>query len=313
MNTIGNRLRFTSFGESHGVAVGGVLDGFPSGVSINFDFVKSELGRRRGAAEKGSTTRQETDEVEWLSGLLDGVTLGTPIAFALHNIDCRSVDYDMLRSCYRPGHADYTYQARYGVRDFRGGGRASARETAARVVAGALSKQWLMEQRGISVVSSYRLGGSQTGNVGGVVSCTIQGVRAGVGSPVFGKLNALLSAAEMTIPSAIGFEMGAGFESIHMSGKQFADAWEQRSDVATVGTVTNHCGGIQGGISNGMPIEFRVAFHPVTTQPDGMDCLTDKGEIQRVVSGGRHDLCQVPRACVIVEAMAAMVLMDCLL
>jgi len=236
--------------------------------------------------------------------LKDGITLGTPIAFSIHNVDAHSDDYAKLEHCFRPGHADYTYYNKYGIRDHRGGGRASARETVARVVAGTIAKQLLSPI--IICAEVDELGDGQTR--GGIIKCRIEGVQAGIGEPVFGKLNASLAAAMMSIPSAIGFEMGAGFAAAKMSGEEYIDRWHEDGT-----TVTNHCGGVQGGISNGMPIEFRVAFHPVVTLPEPVDCLTEDGRLETVDVGGRHDRCHVLRTPVIVESMAALCLINYIL
>lgn len=299
MNTFGNSFRITTFGESHGIAEGAVIDGCPSGIAIDFDQIYSDLARRKGP-------RNEPDKVEWLSGLLDGITTGTPLAFIIRNSDARPQDYDMLKERYRAGHADYTYQKRYSIRDHRGGGRSSARETVVRVVAGSIAKQILTAQ-GISLYTEPTPKDPSC-NTGGIVRCCINGLRAGIGSPIFGKANALLAAAMMSIPSAIGFEMGAGFAACHMTGEEYADQWN--NDFTTQ---TNHCGGIQGGITNGMPIEFRVAFHPIVTIPEGTQTITPEGTIEMIKTGGRHDRCHVPRAAVIVECMAAITLLDLIL
>lgn len=312
MNTFGSNFRFTSFGESHGVAVGGVVDGCPAGLSVDFDMIDRDLARRRGDGLSDTTARKEADKVEWLSGLLDGVTLGTPIAFAIKNGDVRSGDYENLRDCFRPGHADYTYQQRYGIRDYRGGGRASGRETAARVVAGCIAKQ-LLHQRGISIKAEAVVGGERADETsGGVVSCVIEGVPSGVGNPIFGRVNAMLASAMLSIPSAVGFEIGEGFAAARMTGREYADAWNEPSGNTPL-TATNHCGGVQGGITNGMPIVFSVAFHPVVTHTGATECLTEDGTLREVDVKGRHDRCHVLRCPVIVEAMAAMVIADLIL
>ena len=297
MNSIGTHFRLTTYGESHGLAVGGIIDGCPSRVAIDFEAIAADLRRRADGAP-----REEEDEVEWLSGLKEGVTLGTPIAFSIGNRHARPEDYARLEHLYRPGHADYTYEARYGIRDHRGGGRASARETVARVVAGAIAKQVIAP---VSIHAEVDTLGPEGDTRGGTVVCRIEGLKAGVGNPIFGKLGALLAHAMMTIPSAIGFEMGAGFAAAQMSGSEFVDRWNGDGS-----TRTNHCGGVQGGISNGMPVEFRVAFHPVVTLPSEVECLTDDGRLEPLTIGGRHDSCQVMRTPVIVEAMAALTLAD---
>lgn len=329
-NTIGSRFKLTTYGESHGLAVGGIIDGCPSNLSIDFEAVRADLARRRQGA-----ARQEEDAVEWLSGIKDGITLGTPIAFSIRNKDTHPEDYEALKDCYRPGHGDYTWQQKFGIRDHRGGGRASARETVARVVAGAVAKLVIAPVEIHAEVAE--VGPEAEGDTrGGIVSCRISGLPAGVGDPVFGKLNARLAHAMMCIPSAIGFEMGSGFAAARMKGNDYIDRWnsltptpspkERGVDTTSSDnhplpsplgeeqgvrpTSTNHCGGIQGGISNGMPVEFRVAFHPVVTLPGKVECLTESGELRMVTVGGRHDRCHVLRTPVIVEAMAALVLAD---
>jgi len=299
VNTFGQKFRLTTYGESHGLAVGGIIDGCPPGMAIDFEAVDADLSRRSSGAP-----RQEEDQVEWLSGIRDGISLGTPIAFSIHNHNARPDDYAPLEHLFRPGHADYTYQARYGVRDHRGGGRASARETVARVVAGAIAKQVITP---VSIHAEVDSLGPEGDTRGGIVSCHIEGLKAGVGNPIFGKLSALLAQAMMSIPSAIGFEMGAGFAAAEMKGSEYVDRWN-----ADGTTQSNHCGGVQGGISNGMPVEFRVAFHPVVTLPSEVECLSDEGTLVPTTIGGRHDNCQVMRAPVIVEAMAALTLADLL-
>ena len=306
MNTFGNKFRLTTYGESHGLAVGGIIDGCPSRIAIDMEAIHRDLVRRRQGA-----LRQEEDEIEWLSGLKDGITLGTPIAFTIRNKNTRSEDYDQLADCYRPGHADYTYEQTYGLRDHRGGGRASARETVARVVAGAIAKQVIAP---VEIHAEATLTGPEDVNDthGGVVSCRITSLPAGIGEPIFNKLNARLAFAMMSIPSAIGFEMGAGFAAAEMKGSEYIDRWNGGLNASNnqAITKTNHSGGIQGGISNGMPVEFRVAFHPVVTLPQPVECLTADGEMRTLQVNGRHDRCQVPRAAVVVEAMAAMTIAD---
>lgn len=303
MNTFGSKFRLTTFGESHGLAVGGIIDGCPANIIIDTEFIESELARRKGP-------RNETDKVEFLSGLLEGRTLGTPIAFCVSNHDARSTDYEALKGLFRPGHGEYTYKQRYGIHDWRGGGRSSARETVARVVAGAIAKQ-ILSTHDIQIKSSTITPNDLPDNetAGGIVACSIEKVRAGIGNPIFGKLNAQLAAAMMSIPSAIGFEMGAGFATAQMYGSQYVDQWCRTTD-GSIATKTNHCGGIQGGISNGMPITFRVAFHPIVTLPGTITCIDSEGTTRNVVVGGRHDRCQVGRASVVVEAMAALTILD---
>ena len=320
-NTFGEHFRLTTFGESHGEAVGGIIDGCPAGVAVDFAQIDSELSRRRGDGIEGSTSRKECDQVEWLSGILDGVTLGTPIAFLVRNRDTRSDDYEQLKEWQRAGHADYTYEAKYGCRDHRGGGRASARETVARVVAGAIARQ-LLAAKGITIASEAECQDSQDGarheampgTVGGTVRCSVYGLRPGVGEPVFNKLGARLAYAAMSIPSAVSFEMGAGREATAMSGNDYADRWlPDNGQQPAAATITNHCGGVQGGISNGMPVEFTVGFHPVVTQIPLTQCRNKEGKVQMIEIKGRHDRCHVPRAAVIVEAMTAITLTDFLL
>ncbi|MBR6291586.1 MAG: chorismate synthase [Bacteroidales bacterium] len=304
MNTYGTRFRLTTYGESHGLAVGAIIDGCPAGVAIDMQAIDDALTRRRQRAP-----RQEEDHIEWLSGLKDGITLGTPIAFEIRNLNTRPEDYAQLEHMFRPGHADYTYYMKHGLRDHRGGGRASARETVARVVAGTIAHQ-LMPEVDIRCSAVYGQSAGDNDTVGGTVSCRITGVQAGLGDPVYGKLNAALAAAMMSIPSAIGFEMGAGFAAADMPGSEYIDRWNNEESPLTS---TNHCGGIQGGISNGMPIEFRVAFHPVVTLPQPLECLHEDGHLETLNVGGRHDRCHVERTAVVVEAMAALCLINYML
>lgn len=301
MNTYGEIFRVTTYGESHGPAVGAVIDGCPAGMRLDMQAVDAALSRRRGGAP-----RHEEDKVEWLSGLKDGVTLGTPLAFLVRNTDMRPDDYAPLEHLFRPGHADYTYRMKYGLRDHRGGGRASARETVARVVAGAVARQLL---GGVTIETRIEesLVPPADDTVGGIVGCTVTGVPAGVGEPLFGKLGAALASAMMSIPSAIGFEMGAGFAAARMKGSEYIDHWV--ADTPGL-TATNHCGGVQGGISNGMPIEFRVAFHPVVSLPQPIACLHEDGHLDTVSIGGRHDQQHIARAAVVVEAMTALCLIN---
>lgn len=310
MNTYGELFKLTTFGESHGPAIGGVIDGCPSGIRIDMQAIDADLARRRGVGPE-TTARKEPDEVEFLSGLMDGVTLGTPIAFVIRNCDAHSADYNSLEGLFRPGHAEFAWNEKYGIIDHRGGGRASARETVARVVAGAIAKQ-ILGGHGIVISSEIDSVGELKENdtAGGIIRCICNGVPAGLGEPIFGKFNAQLAAAMMSIPSAIGFEMGLGFAAAAMTGSQFADAWNDEADNEEKPTITNHCGGIQGGISNGMPIEFRVAFHPIVTTPGELRCRDKQGNIRSVDVGGRHDRCQISRTTVIVEAMAALCLLN---
>jgi len=337
MNTIGKILTLTTFGESHGPAMGGVLDGMPAGVKIDLEALQRFVDRRRTGQTTGSSSRDEKDRVEVLSGIWQGETLGTPIGFVVRNTDARSDDYKELTSVYRPNHADFTWQAKYGIRDPRGGGRASARETVARVVAGGIALQALATM-GITIEASISSLGHHSrdakscesvGNatescvstdelerviaegdtLGGIVSCTVKGVPAGLGEPVFGKLQAQLAAAMMSIPSVHGFEYGDGFEMAAKRGSEVMDVFEKRPD-GSIGTVTNHSGGIQGGISNGEEITMRIAFKPVPTLMRPIDTVDRDGNAVTLQPCGRHDVCVVPRALPIVEAMAALVILD---
>ena len=302
MNSFGNQFRLTTFGESHSPAVGGIIDGCPAGIVIDHDFIANELRRRRegdGGAPQSLTSRHEDDQVEWLSGLMDGTTLGTPLSFIIRNKDCRPEDYEPLRHLCRPGHADYTYTEKYGIRDHRGGGRASGRETATRVVAGAIAIQ-ILQDKGIAIHSTHH---------DHEVCCTIEGVAAGIGSPLFDRLNACLAYAMLSIPSAMAFAMGDTPDAFRLSQQDYPDQWREHAGGDTL-TLTNHCGGIQGGISNGMPVVFHVGFHLPPTQPDGMLCRDSEGTLHSVAPHGRHDSCHIPRLPVIVEAMAAVTLLD---
>lgn len=347
MNSIGNLLRLTTFGESHGVAIGGVLDGYPAGVLIDEEFVRSEMVRRRPGQSTITTSRSEADEVQFLSGIFEGRSTGTPIAFTILNNNNRSADYDNLREVFRPSHADYVYDRKYGVRDHRGGGRSSARETAVRVCAGALAKLAL-KQLGIDVtaytsqVGEIALAGDYThydltlaetnpvrcpdaeaaaamerlildvkregDTVGGVVSCVVKGVPVGLGEPLYDKLSASLASAMLSINAAKGFEYGKGFAAAAGRGSQQNDIFY--NDGNGIATFTNNSGGIQGGISNGSDIYFRVAFKPVATVLMEQPTVTKDGTETTLLSRGRHDPCVVPRAVPVVEAMAALVVLD---
>ena len=347
MNSIGQLLRLTTFGESHGTAIGGVLDGFPAGVAIDEEFVRSEMLRRRPGQSAITTQRNEQDEVQFLSGVFEGRSTGTPIAFIIMNSNNRSADYDNMRDVFRPSHADYVYDLKYGIRDHRGGGRSSARETAVRVCAGALAKLAL-RQLGIEVYaytsqvgaialekdySLYDLSRTEDnavrcpdaakaaemenvikevkrkGNtVGGVVTCVAKGVPAGLGEPLYGKLSSSLAAAMMSINAVKGFEYGNGFDAVTGYGSQQNDLFY--NDSGRVATRTNNSGGIQGGISNGNDIYFRVAFKPVATLLMEQPTVTRNGEDTTLLAKGRHDPCVVPRAVPVVEAMTALVLLD---
>ncbi|MBQ6648794.1 MAG: chorismate synthase [Muribaculaceae bacterium] len=310
-NRIGNVFSLTSFGESHGPAIGGIVDGMPAGVKIDFEQVRLEMARRAPGQGGATSARQETDEVEFLSGIMDGVTLGTPIGFIIRNRDQRPADYDHLKNVYRPSHADFTYQAKYGIRDHRGGGRASARETAARVVAGALAKQ-VLAKLGITVTASQVSQVSQEipqgDTAGGIVECVIRGVEAGVGEPVFGKLSSQLAEAVMSIPAAKGFEIGLGFDFVNHHGSEVLDKFVVKD--GKIATATNFSGGIQGGISNGSDICFKVSFKPVATLMQPVEGIDSEGNAVTIEPRGRHDSCVVPRAIPVVEAMAAIVVLD---
>ena len=326
MNTIGKILTLTTFGESHGPAMGGVLDGMPAGVDIDMDALQRFVDRRRTGQTAGSSSRAEQDRVEVLSGIWQGKTLGTPIGFIVRNTDARSADYEEIARCYRPNHADYTWQAKYGIRDPRGGGRASARETVARVIAGGIAVQAL-ERLGITVEACIVQVGPHSGvtdeeqqrlageaakdgdTLGGIIECVVRGVPAGLGEPLFGKLHAQLAAAMMSIPSVHGFEYGDGFDMATRRGSEVMDEFERRED-GTIGTVTNHSGGIQGGISNGEDIVMRIAFKPVPTLMRPLPAIDCDGNPVTLQPRGRHDACVLPRALPIVEAMAALVILD---
>lgn len=351
MNTFGNIFRLTTFGESHGIALGGVIDGMPAGVKIDLGRVQEELDRRRPGQSSLVTQRNEPDRVEVLSGMLDGITTGTPIGFVIANTNQHSRDYEEMRHCWRPSHADMTYTVKYGLRDHRGGGRASARETAARVAAGAFARQ-VLEAKGITIraytqqigsiavalpYSALDLGSvydspvrcpdpqtaaqmtefiervkSAGDTVGGIVKCVIQGCPAGLGEPLFDKLQARLASAMLSIPAAKGFDYGLGFDYCGCLGSEMIDEFTVDKNGA-VTTRSNHSGGIQGGISNGADIYFRVAFKPVATMLREVNTVTDKGEPTVLRARGRHDACVLPRAVPVVEAMAAMTLLDALL
>lgn len=346
-NTFGNIFRLTSFGESHGKAIGGVIDGFPAGIPIDMDFIQQELNRRRPGQSALTTARKEADAVEFLSGIYDGVSTGCPIGFAVWNTNQHSSDYDNMKDVYRPSHADYTYTQKYGLRDHRGGGRSSARETIARVVAGALAKLAL-KQLGITVtaftaqVGAYKLDKDYTqydlsrieenpvrcpdqelakemadyiyrikgkgDTIGGVISCVIKGCPTGLGQPVFGKLHAALGNAMLSINAVKGFEYGQGFGNMELKGSQQNDLFF--NDNGKINVHTNRSGGIQGGISNGQDIYFRVAFKPVATVLMEQPTVDIHGNDTILKARGRHDPCVLPRAVPIVEAMAAMTILD---
>ena len=347
MNTIGKFFTFTSFGESHGKAIGGIVDGCPAGIELDEAFIQRELNRRRPGQSAISTPRHEEDNVEFLSGVFDGKTTGTPIAFVIWNKNQESKDYDHLKDVYRPSHADYTYQQKYGIRDPRGGGRSSARATAGWVAAGAIAKLVLKKQ-GVNITAYTSQVGhigvekayerldlsliennivrcpdaeiaekmidyidelrKEGNSIGGMVSCVAQGVPVGWGEPVFDKLQARLANAMLNINAAHGFDYGRGFEGVHLTGAEINDAFIKEGGKVT--TKTNHSGGIQGGISNGQDIYFRVLFKPVATirkKQETLDKSLNKIELE---AHGRHDPCVLPRAVPIVEAMAALTLVD---
>lgn len=322
MNTIGKILTLTTFGESHGPAMGGVIDGMPAGVSIDMDRLQCFVNRRRPGQTAGASARDEKDKVEILSGLWQGKTLGTPIGFVVRNTDARSADYEGIAACYRPNHADFTWEAKYGIRDPRGGGRASARETVARVVAGGIALQAL-QSLGITVSATIERVGkatsdfeqemasaaSQGDTLGGVISCKVCNVPVGLGEPVYGKLHAQLAAAMMSIPSVHGFEYGDGFGMASCRGSEVMDVFEKRAD-GTVGTSANHSGGIQGGISNGEDITMRIAFKPVPTLMRDVPTIDRDGNPVTLAARGRHDVCVINRALPVVESMAALVILD---
>lgn len=348
MNSFGEIYRLTSFGESHGPAIGGIIDGMPAGIRIDLDKLRYQLQRRRPGQSTLVTSRNESDDVTLLSGLHNGYTTGTPIGFTIANADNHSSDYSTIEHTYRPSHADYTYSAKYGIRDHRGGGRSSARETASRVVAGALASQALdilgikiyayTSQVGDIVLPAHythyspdeidsnpvrcpdpeiaeRMGAlikrvkSAGDTIGGVITGVIKGCPVGLGEPVFGKLHARLASAMMSINAAKGFDYGMGFNDCGCLGSEMIDQFVP-GKYGKPHTLTNHSGGIQGGISNGEDIYFRVAFKPVATLLRDVSTVDDKGNETILHARGRHDPCVLPRAVPIVEAMAAMVMLD---
>lgn len=313
MNTIGHIFRLTTFGESHGTAIGGVIDGCPSQLKLDFDFIDAELSRRKTAQSATASQRNESDKIEWLSGLLDGVTLGTPIAFIVRNEDCKPADYEAWKDVYRPSHADFAYEQKYGLRDWRGGGRASARTTLPIVVAGAIAKQ-ILKGKGIQVVAEViEMGDVQQAQkegdtVGGIVECRIIGAPAGLGNPMFGKFSAELAHAMFSLPAVKGFEVGDGFALAKMKGSEANDTFVNKDGKVT--TLTNHSGGIQGGITNGNDVVFRVAFKPIPSIAKPQQTVNRLGEPCTIAIEGRHDVCALPRAVVLVEALAALVTVD---
>lgn len=347
MNTIGKIFRVTTFGESHGMAIGGVIDGMPAGIEINLDKVQYELNRRRPGQSSIVTPRDEKDQVKILSGIFEGKTTGCPIGFIVENTNQHSYDYENIRNTFRPSHADFTYTSKYGIRDYRGGGRSSARETISRVVAGAFARQAL-EQIGIQIYAYT----SQVGNIaldndykkydcslietndvrcpdaevakkmhnliaevkndgdtiGGVITGVIKNCPIGLGEPTFGKLHAKLGEAMLSINAAKGFEYGMGFAGVSNRGSELIDNFINND--GKISTTSNHSGGIQGGISNGEDIYFRVAFKPVATILKEIETIDKDGKPTILKAKGRHDPCVLPRAVPIVEAMAAMVILD---
>ena len=341
-NTYGTIFKLSTFGESHGKAVGGVIDGCPAGVELDLEAIQRDLDRRKPGQSAIVTQRKEPDEVEFFSGIFEGKTTGTPIGFAIHNTNQKSKDYSHIKDSYRPSHADYVYEEKYGIRDYRGGGRSSARETASRVVAGAIAKQFLNPlsiNAYVSAVGNIKLEvdpstvdfaeiennpvrcpdqakaaemeayikqiRKEGDTIGGIVTCVIKNVPVGLGEPVFDKLHAELGKAMLSINAVKGFEYGSGFEGTTMKGSAHNDLFN------TDGTTkTNQSGGVQGGISNGMDIYFRVAFKPVATIMQNQETINSKGDTIAMQGKGRHDPCVVPRAVPIVEAMAALVLAD---
>lgn len=329
MNSFGNIFRLTTFGESHGKAIGGIIDGMPAGLAVDVDEIRRQLDRRRPAQNAIDSQRRESDRVEILSGVFEGYTLGTPIGFIIPNVDYRSADYEAVKHIYRPSHADFTYDMKYGRRDHRGGGRASARETACRVVGGAFARQALstmnisVHSRALSVgsinvsseadlaeaYSAIEAARKVGDTLGGVVECVVKGVPAGVGEPVFGKLQSLLAAAMMSIPTAKGFEYGMGFEGSAKRGSEVIDNFVCDGN-GGITTSSNFSGGIQGGISNGNDIVMRVAFKPIATLMKPVETIDDEGRATIFEMKGRHDSCVVFRAMPVVEAMAAMTVFD---
>ena len=341
-NTFGNFFKLTTFGESHGEAIGGIIDGCPAGVSIDLDAIENQMMRRRPGQSTIVTQRKETDTVRFLSGIFEGKTTGSPIGFIIENTNQKSADYTHIKDSYRPSHADYTFDKKYGHRDYRGGGRSSARETACRVAAGAIASQLLgaiaitgfvssvgdltlekpyqeldfntvdsnvvrcpdaeMASKMIAKIKEVK---KQGDTIGGIITCVIQNVPVGLGEPVFDKLHAQLGKAMLSINAVKGFEFGSGFKGATMNGSEHNDLFNQDGT-----TKSNLSGGVQGGISNGMDIYFRVAFKPVATIMQKQQTINSKGEKVEMQGKGRHDPCVVPRAVPIVEAMAALTIAD---
>ncbi len=348
MNTFGQLFRLTTFGESHGAGIGGVIDGMPAGVEVDMDFLQAELDRRKPGQSALTTARKEGDKVELLSGVFEGVTTGCPIGFLVRNENQHSADYENMRNVFRPSHADFTYQEKYGIRDHRGGGRTSARETIARVVGGAFAKM-VLRSKGIRITAYTSQVGSialdknyaeldfseieknpvrcpdpakaeamaqlisevkaEGDTIGGIITCVIEGCPVGLGEPVFHKLHAQLGAAMLGINAVKGFEYGEGFAGVTARGSEQNDVFVPAPQ-GGITTLTNHSGGIQGGLSNGQDIYFRVAFKPVATLLREQTTVDRQGNAVTLKARGRHDPCVLPRAVPIVEAMAAMVILD---
>ncbi len=347
MNTFGTKFRFTSFGESHGAGIGGIVDGCPAGIALDVDFIQKELDRRKPGQSSISTPRKEDDKVEFLSGIFDGKTTGTPIAFIIRNNTQRSSDYNHLKELFRPSHADYTYHCKYGNRDYRGGGRSSARETAGRVVAGAIAKL-VLKEKGIQITAytsqvghialtndwtKYDLSLTESNiircpdtekatemialietvkkeqdSIGGTITCVAQGIPVGIGDPIFNKLQATLASAMLSINACKGFEYGSGFEYLHCKGSELNDSFYNEN--GNIKTRTNYSGGIQGGISNGETIYFRTAFKPTATIGKEQQTVDMNGNEVKLSAHGRHDPCILSRAVPVVEAMTAIAILD---
>ncbi|NNL83643.1 MAG: chorismate synthase [Winogradskyella sp.] len=341
-NSFGKLFKLTTFGESHGEAIGGVIDGCPAGLKLDFEAIETDMQRRKPGQSKIVTQRNEPDSVKFYSGIFEGVTTGTPIGFMIQNADQKSKDYSHIQNVYRPSHADYTYDKKYGVRDYRGGGRSSARETACRVAAGAIAKQFLDnvkitaftsavgpiklqksyldlnlekteanivrcpdEETATQMIDHIKQIKKQGDTVGGIITCVIRNVPVGLGEPVFDKLHAELGKAMLSINAVKGFEYGSGFTGAAMKGSEHNDIFNEDGS-----TTSNLSGGIQGGISNGMDIYFNVAFKPVATILQKQETINDQGDKVEMQGKGRHDPCVVPRAVPIIEAMAALVIAD---
>lgn len=341
-NTFGNVFKLTTFGESHGPAIGGIIDGCPAGIELDLEAVEAEMQRRKPGQSAIVTQRKEPDTVQFLSGIFEGKTTGTPIGFVIENTNQKSKDYSHIKDTYRPSHADFTYDKKYGVRDYKGGGRSSARETACRVAAGAIAKQFLKTIKITAYVSGVgelqlnqpyseldfseieknpvrtadaamaekmeayiREVRKQGDTIGGTITCVIQNMPIGLGEPVFDKLHAVLGKAMLSINAVKGFEYGSGFEGTRLKGSEHNDQFNEDGT-----TQTNHSGGVQGGISNGADVYFKVAFKPVATIMQKQETINKEGEKVEMEGKGRHDPCVVPRAVPIVEAMAALVLAD---